>query len=47
MLNKWWCGYNGEKYALIDDFEPDWTGKAALKRWADRYPFQAEFKGGY
>ena len=45
MQNKWWDGYLNHRFVLIDDFEPDWTGKAALKRWADRYPFQAESKG--
>lgn len=44
--NKWWDNYKGEKYVLIEDFEPDWTGKAKLKTWADRYPFTVEFKGG-
>lgn len=44
--NKWWDNYKGQNYVLIDDFEPDWSGKAKLKTWADRYPFTVEFKGG-
>ena len=45
LQNKWWDGYLNQKFVLMDDFEPDWSGKATLKRWADRYPFQAESKG--
>lgn len=44
---KWWDGYLGEDTVIIDDFDKyqvDQTGD--MKRWLDRYPFQAEFKGG-
>lgn len=46
--NKWWDGYNGERYVLLSDF----TQKDAeflttyLLQWTDRYPFHAEYKGG-
>jgi len=45
LCNKWWDHYNGEDYVLIDDFEPDWSGKHSLKTWADHYRFPAEVKG--
>lgn len=44
--NKWWCGYQGEKVAIIDDLsktDAQWMGEH-LKQWADHYPFPAEVK---
>jgi len=44
---KWWCDYNGEEVAIIDDFDKFQVKQGGdMKRWLDRYPFQAEFKGG-
>lgn len=42
---KWWCGYNGEKTILIDEFrgEASWEW---LLRITDGYPFPLQIKGG-
>lgn len=47
MQNKWWNGYEGQDYVLIDDFDPAWPGKQALKQWTDHYSTPVETKGGY
>lgn len=46
-LNKWWDGYKHETVVAIEEWSPknDCTA-SALKRWADRYPFPGEIKGG-
>lgn len=47
LLNKWWDGYVDEETVLIDDIGPDQKMMGTfLKRYADHYPFRAEYKGG-
>lgn len=46
--NRWWDGYNGEEVIVIDDFDKYQVSQGGdMKRWLDRYPFQAPVKGGY
>lgn len=45
--NKWWDSYQNEPTVVIDEVERD-AGKYLghyLKKWADRYAFDAEVKG--
>jgi hypothetical protein len=43
----WWDSYNGEATVIIDDFDKYQVSQGGdLKRWLDRYPFQAQYKGG-
>lgn len=46
-LNKWWDRYKHEEVVAIEEWEPknDCTA-SSLKKWADRYPFPGEIKGG-
>lgn len=47
MVNKWWCGFQGEDYVIIEDVSPRQEYLADfLKIWLDRYSFTAEVKGG-
>lgn len=47
---KWWDGYEGDLYTVIDDFRRnqlrDVGGFAYLLRLLDRYPIRVEIKGG-
>lgn len=47
-LNKWWDGYQGEDVVHIDEISPEHSKWIApfLKKWADKWPFDAEVKGG-
>lgn len=47
LLNKWWDGYVDEDSVIIDDLGLDHKHMGSfLKRYADHYPFRAEYKGG-
>lgn len=48
MANKWFDGYQGEPYIILDDVGPDQAKTLTyhLKIWCDRYPFVAEIKNG-
>lgn len=42
---KFWCGYQGQKIIVIDEFRGG-IDIAHLLRWLDRYPVRVERKGG-
>lgn len=45
---RWWDGYDNEDVVIIDDFDKYQVSMAGdMKRWLDRYVFQAPVKGGY
>lgn len=45
---RWWDGYKGEDVVIVDDFDKYQISQGGdMKRWLDRYPFQAPVKGGY
>lgn len=46
--SKWWCGFSGEDTVWLDDVDPTQSGWLTrfLKIWGDKYPFQAQSKGG-
>lgn len=44
---EWWTNYSGEPYVLIEDFDVYQKAQGGdMKRWLDRYPFQARVHGG-
>jgi hypothetical protein len=47
-INKWWDGYQNEEVIHIDELSPEHSKWIApyLKKWADKWPFDAEVKGG-
>lgn len=43
----WWDHYDGQPVVCIDDFDKFQVKQGGdMKRWLDRYSFQAQFKGG-
>lgn len=45
--NKWWDGYDGHKYVIIDDMRSNFATYHQLLRLLDRYECKIEYKGGY
>lgn len=48
-LNKWWDGYDAQRYCLFDDIDADiWKWAVNyIKLWTDHYPVRGEIKGGF
>ena len=47
LCNKWWDGYQGQKYVVMDDIMPQHSILSQqLKIWTDRYDCILETKGG-
>jgi len=46
-INKWWDGYTDQQVVHIDELDPTHTSfmTAFLKKWVDKWPFNAEVKG--
>lgn len=44
---KWFDGYNGQEYAIIDDFRRQGIKFSWMLRLLDRYPLLVQVKGGY
>lgn len=42
---KWWEGYYGQEYVLIDDYRRDFCTFHELLRILDKYPYRVEYKG--
>jgi len=46
-INKWWDGYGNQEYVIIEEWSPEADKTIqSLKKWCDRYSFNAEVKGG-
>lgn len=44
---RWWTNYKDEDVVIIDDFDKYQKAQGGdMKRWLDRYPFQAPYHGG-
>lgn len=48
-MNKWFDGYTGQKYIVLDDFEKTAGPMLSwyMKRWLDRYEVAGETKGAH
>jgi len=44
--SKWWDGYDGHEYIIIDDFRSSWWPLTYMLRLLDRYACLVEVKGG-
>lgn len=44
--HQWWDGYDGRADVIIDDYRPSFCQFNELLRLLDRYPYQAQVKGG-